>query len=175
MRYILWNLRGFGHAGRRLLLKEYILKDIIDVVALQETIKSDFSHRDLLSIDPMQRFSWHWLAAAGHSGGILLGCNKDVLEVTRWERRAFFVAAVVHHRVADATWLIASVYGLADHDRSVDFLGEIHELVIRCDGSGLPVLLGEDFNLIRSRVDKSYDHIDWLRVNCSMTQLRPWH
>ena len=58
MRFIFWNIRGFGHAGRRTQLKEFIREEGIDVVGLQETIKADFSHRDLLAVDPLERFAW---------------------------------------------------------------------------------------------------------------------
>ncbi|XP_037474300.1 uncharacterized protein LOC119350702 [Triticum dicoccoides] len=42
--------------GRRTQLREYMSKEHIDFVALQETIKADFSFRDLLAYDPLQRF-----------------------------------------------------------------------------------------------------------------------
>ena len=40
---------GCGHGGRRPQLREYIAKERIDFVALQETIKADFTFRDLLA------------------------------------------------------------------------------------------------------------------------------
>ena len=52
MRYIFWNIRGCGHSGRRTQLREYIAHERIDVVALQETIKADFSYRDLAHVIP---------------------------------------------------------------------------------------------------------------------------
>ena len=36
MRYIFWNIRGCGHAGRRTQLREYMSKERIDFVALQD-------------------------------------------------------------------------------------------------------------------------------------------
>ena len=63
MRALIWNIRGFGHAGRRNQLKEYMRKEGIDIVGLQETIKLDFCHHELLAIDPLERFSWNHLDA----------------------------------------------------------------------------------------------------------------
>ena len=60
MRYIFWNIRGCGHGGRRTQLREYMSKEHIDFVALQETIKADFTFRDLVAYDPLQRFDWFW-------------------------------------------------------------------------------------------------------------------
>ena len=36
---------------------------------------------ELLVYDPLHRFDWHWVPSIGHSGGIQLGCNKDVCDV----------------------------------------------------------------------------------------------
>lgn len=70
---LFWNIRGFGHAGRRTQLKEYMRKEDIDIVGLQETMKVDFRLDELLSIDPLERFEWQHVPAVGHSGGIAVG------------------------------------------------------------------------------------------------------
>ena len=38
MRYLFWNIRGCEHSGRRTQLKEYIARERIDIIALQEMI-----------------------------------------------------------------------------------------------------------------------------------------
>ena len=68
MRALFWNIRGFGHLGRRTLLKEYMRKEDVDIVGLQETIKMDFHFHELLSLDPLERFEWHFTPAVGRSG-----------------------------------------------------------------------------------------------------------
>ena len=90
MRYMFWNRRGWGHRGSRTQLKEYMARERINVVALQETIKYDFSYRELLSFDPLQRFSWHWVPTLGHSGGILMRCNLDICDVLQSDVGVFF-------------------------------------------------------------------------------------
>lgn len=165
MRYMFWNIRGCGHAGRRTQLKEYMAREHIDVVALQETIKTEFTFRDLLAFDPLQRFDWNWVPSTGHSGGLLLGCNRDVCDVLAWESGVFFIAATIRHRVTALSWVIICVYGPADHSRSGDFLGEILALVGAKRAANTPLVIGGDFNLIRSGVDKNNDNIDWPRVS----------
>ncbi|XP_073362962.1 uncharacterized protein [Aegilops tauschii subsp. strangulata] len=64
-----------------------------------------------------------------------------------------------------ATWVIVSVYGPADHARSAYFLGEITTLVGAKRAANLPVVVGGDFNLIRSGADKNNGNIDWARVS----------
>lgn len=134
------------------------------VVALQETIKSDFAFRDIIAIDRLQRFDWRWLPFAGHSGGILLGCNCDCCDVVNWEFGSFFLAATICHRASRISWTVVSVYGPADHARTGDFLGEIQTLAGSLCARNLPIVLGGDFNLIRSGVDKNNSNIDWARV-----------
>ena len=75
MRALFWNIRGFGHVGRRTQLKEYMRKEDIDIVGLQETIKANFRFHELLAIDPLERFEWQHAPAVGHSGGMLLGLS----------------------------------------------------------------------------------------------------
>ena len=55
------------------------------------------------------------------------------------------------------------VYGPADHSRSADFLSEIQVLVGTKQAADIPIILGGDFNLIRS-ADKNTRYIDWPRV-----------
>ena len=165
MRYIFWNIRGCGHSGRRTQLREYIAREHIDVVALQETIKVDFTYRDLSAYDPLHRFVWGWVPSAGHSGGLLLGCNSDVCDIVTWDVGSFFIAVTIKHRTSLATWAIVCVYGPADHSRSADFLREIQALVGAKQAANIPIVLGGDFNLIRSSADKNNDNIDWNRIS----------
>ena len=58
MRAIFWNIHGFGHAGRRTQLKEYMHREDVDIVGLQETIKGDFRFHELLAIATFERFEW---------------------------------------------------------------------------------------------------------------------
>ena len=149
MCFFFWNIRGYGHVGRRTQLNEFIRGENIDVVGLQETIKADFSHRDLLAIDPLERFVWHWVPAIGHSGGMLLGISHVCCEVVAWDAGRFFVSAHVRHRASLREWEIIVVYGPADHSHSHEFLGELQEKVAALGVRNLPLIVGGDFNLIR--------------------------
>lgn len=55
----------------------------IDIVALQEPIKSDFRHHYFLSIDTRT------LGLALHSGELLLGYNRDRCDVVSWDEDVF--------------------------------------------------------------------------------------
>ena len=93
MQVLFWNIRGFGHVGRRTLLKEYMRKEDMDIVGLQETIKTDFRFHELLALDPLERFEWHFVPAVGHPGGMLLGLSRATYEIISWDSGSFFIAA----------------------------------------------------------------------------------
>lgn len=42
MKILFWNVRGLGKSYRRNLVRNHILQEDVDIVALQETIKQDF-------------------------------------------------------------------------------------------------------------------------------------
>jgi hypothetical protein len=39
MRFLIYNIKGFGDPGRRTQLKDYMRQHRVDVIGLQETIK----------------------------------------------------------------------------------------------------------------------------------------
>jgi hypothetical protein len=47
MRMMFWNIRGLCKTSRRRQIKDFIMKEKLDGVGLQETIKSDYTQREL--------------------------------------------------------------------------------------------------------------------------------
>ncbi|XP_073359873.1 uncharacterized protein [Aegilops tauschii subsp. strangulata] len=149
MHALFWNLRGLGHDGRRTQLIDYMRDKSIDVVAIQETMGTEFS---LVELEHLSRhlFAWHWLPSSGvtgHSGGILLGVKDATFEVGSMDRGSHFVSMEVWERDVNFKWEIIVVYGPADHSRSAAFLAELHSKI---SSATLPVVAGGDFNLLRS-------------------------
>jgi exonuclease III len=91
MRIMMWNVRGLGKAARRRQTRDYISQERIDIIGLQETIKSDFSDKELAEIAGGVSFSWVWLEAKGKSGGILVGVKKDPFELEDHVIREFSI------------------------------------------------------------------------------------
>ena len=94
---LFWNLWGFGHDGRRRQLIEYMRDEAIDVVAIQETMRTEFSLVELVHLS-RHLFAWHWLPSSGvtgHSGGILLGVKDATFEVGSMDRVTHFVSMEV--------------------------------------------------------------------------------
>ncbi|XP_020182182.1 uncharacterized protein [Aegilops tauschii subsp. strangulata] len=165
MRVLFWNIRGFGHDGRRCQLIKYMRDEHIDIIAIQETMRTEFSLPELDSLSP-HLFFWHWLPSSGttgHSGGILLGVKDATFEVGGMDRGEFFVSMEIFERALSFKWEIVIVYGPADHHRSPTFLAELQQKVT---ASLLPVVVGGDFNLIRSPDEKNNDRINlpWMQM-----------
>jgi endonuclease/exonuclease/phosphatase (EEP) superfamily protein YafD len=57
---------------------------------------------------------------------------------------------------------IMGIYGPTDHAFSREFLGEISDKFARAE---FPIIMGGDFNLIRSEEDKNNNRVNWARVN----------
>jgi exonuclease III len=47
MRFMFWNIRGFGKLAKRRQIKQYIKEDRLDGIGLQETIRKEFTQREL--------------------------------------------------------------------------------------------------------------------------------
>jgi exonuclease III len=77
MKILFWNIRGLDAEGRRRQLSELRLSHRVEIICLQETIKSDFSLGDLSALSEGFSYEWIWTASQGHSGGILVGVTTD--------------------------------------------------------------------------------------------------
>ncbi|XP_073361214.1 uncharacterized protein [Aegilops tauschii subsp. strangulata] len=126
-------------------------------------MRTEFSLSELehLSFD---LFALHWLPSSGstgHSGGILLGVKDATFEVGSMDRGEFFVSMEVFERALNFKWEIIAVYGPADHRRSEAFLAELRRKVTSAQ---LPVVVGGDFNLIRTEEDKSNNLVNFPRM-----------
>lgn len=79
MNLITWNIRGFGQIARRRKVKNYIVREGVDVLGLQEIIRHDFTMGDIDYLTGAHKFVCRWMAASGRSGRILLGVKNDIL------------------------------------------------------------------------------------------------
>jgi hypothetical protein len=68
-RCFFWNMKRWGQEDRRRQLAEFIFRDRVDMVGLHETLKEDFTERELKQLGGNLDFVWNWVAAKGHSRG----------------------------------------------------------------------------------------------------------
>ena len=81
-----------------------------------------------------------------------MGVKNDILQIEDWEVDEFFVGATIRHSKMNFRWDFLTIYGPANHDLSEEF---ILSLSRRCENANLPLVIGGDFNLIRTLDDKS--------------------
>jgi exonuclease III len=90
MKILFWNIRGLGAEGRRRQFSELRLSHRVEIICLQETIKSEFSLGDLSALSEGFNYEWIWTAAQGHSGGTLVGVRTDNCIVISKDGGEFF-------------------------------------------------------------------------------------
>ena len=77
MNFLNWNARGLNSYKKRQILHDILVDHRIDILAIQETKKEQFTNRILRTIST--RFDvWYWVPSVGRSGGILFGCDSSL-------------------------------------------------------------------------------------------------
>ena len=84
MNVLFWNIRGITAPGRKTCILDTLAKVKPSIVAFQETKKSDLSNSFLKSISLNRNYVWHQLPAKGSAGGILMGVDADIFDITSW-------------------------------------------------------------------------------------------
>jgi exonuclease III len=146
-----------GKKGRVQCISEVIQRENLDFIGIQETKKHDFSDKCLADLGRRKEFCWNWLPSTGSAGGILLGFNSDIFEVEIWCIKKFSINSVVVNKKDKFKCRICVVYGAVDEENKQEFLDELHDCVVEYNE---PLLIGGDFNLVRSQKDKSNEVVD---------------
>lgn len=98
MNILNWNCRGLNSTRTRHILRDLISDNKIDIVAIQETKKDDFSHRCLKGISSRIDI-WQWLPSIGRSGGILLGCDSNKVRIISYSLHTFCIDVVLENKL----------------------------------------------------------------------------
>ena len=154
MRALIWNSEGIRDTAKHFFIQETIREQNLDIIAILETGRSNFSAPFLRKLAGGRDLSWFCLPPHGRSGGILVGVNNLSLSVKRVDTGDFCVK--FHLRSSDGfEWNFVAVYGAAQDDNKLLFLSELARI---CESHALPILVGGDFNIIRSPTEKSNDN-----------------
>lgn len=150
MNILNWNVRGLNATRTRSILADLIKSYYVDIIAIQETKKVDFTNRFLKSLS-VKLDTWQWLPSIGNSGGILFGCDSDLVSVVSVTQGQFSLSVLLQNRTDHNTWLYTIVYGPVVSTLKTAFWAELRQ--IRLNWAGLWLISG-DFNSIRSRNEK---------------------
>lgn len=95
MRIMIWNARGLGKTYRRSLVKNHIIQEDLDVMAIQETIKQHFSDWELKEMVGNRDFLWFCQSARGHSRGLIVGVKSEMFEVEEYIKEDYFLGVLL--------------------------------------------------------------------------------
>ncbi|BAS88086.1 Os04g0204200, partial [Oryza sativa Japonica Group] len=90
-------------------------------------------------------------------GGILLGVNLAVFDIGSISEGDFYVKFQLRNKEDGFKWVLMAVYGAAQPDLKEQFLTE---LAHTCSNESQPLLVGGDFNIIRSQEEKNNNSFD---------------
>ncbi|KAG2585397.1 hypothetical protein PVAP13_6KG417401 [Panicum virgatum] len=146
MKILFWNIRGLGAAGRRKQLVELSQQHNPQCICLQETIRHSFRTRELDNFARGFPFFWVSHPPDGHSGGLLIGASKDLVEEEEEDHGVFYQSLHLRNSKNDAAWMLINVYG--------------PELLDKIKSTPLPLIVGGDFNSVRRIEDKSSSNVN---------------
>lgn len=81
-----------------------------------------------------------------------MGVKLESFEIEQVQMANHFLGCLIRNRLSNFRFWIINVYGPAQHEFSEDFILEITNF---CAMEPLPIILGGDFNLIRSNKDRN--------------------
>jgi exonuclease III len=139
MRILFWNVRGVGKSHRKKLVANHVFLEDLDVVAIQETIKQDFTDGELKEMARNKAMVWHWTPAIGHSGGLAVGVNSDIFEIEDTKLLQYSLWILIRNRMSNFRFWVVDIYGPAQHKHSKNFILELSNC---CVVETLPVVLG---------------------------------
>jgi hypothetical protein len=94
-------------------LPEMVKEEQINIIALFETGKDEFSDKTLKNLRGSQEFIWHSKAPEGRSGGILLGADLDVFDIGAIDEGDFYVKLMLRDKSDGFKYVLYGVYGPA--------------------------------------------------------------
>ena len=87
----------------------------------------------LNSISGNRNFAWLWSPPNGRSGGLLVGFNSEVFDVSQHELGEFMTRTLVAHKGNGFIWNFINVYGAAQNDQKQKFLSELSSFCSKCN------------------------------------------
>lgn len=156
MNILNWNIRGMNSPRKRLALKDYLQKYQVDIVAIQETKKEEFTNRFLRSLSPRLDL-WIHLPSSGASGGILFGGDSNKIEIQSHSIHQFCLDVHFFNKIDRTEWQYTIVYGPTRRHLKKELWKELN--TIRQGHTKFWVISG-DFNALRTPQDKSGSNFD---------------
>jgi exonuclease III len=157
MKGLFWNSRGLRDLAKSRFISETTREENLDFICLQETGRNDFLSHELKHFCAGKNFIWSWSHPRGRSGGILVSVDANKFDIANISHGDFYVKFKLRNKNDNFEWVLIAVYGAAQNEHKESFL---RELVHTCSSEPSPLLVGGDFNIIRSPSEKNNDRYD---------------
>jgi hypothetical protein len=125
MKGIFWNSRGLANLAKYRYISDVVKEHNLDFIAVMETGKQDMSKTSLNRLSGGADFIWHCLPPKGRSGGILLGVNAMVLNLSIVVEGEFYIKFYTCNKIDNFKWILIVVYGPAQDSFKTAFLSEL--------------------------------------------------
>jgi hypothetical protein len=114
-------------------------------------VKRNFTPPFLKKLCAGRDFIWHEKEPRGRYVGILLWIDLSRFHIGAIDEGDYYVKFDLCNKEDNFKWALVVVYGPAHDDQKLNFLTELVQMGSR---ECLPILIGGDFNILRSHVEK---------------------
>ena len=150
MKGVFWNYDGFKDPKKHRFISDLTKEHNWSFIAISETGRRSFTNPFLKNLCSGKNYLWHVKEPKGRSGGILLGIDLEVFDIGAIDGD-FYVKFHLCNKNDSFKWALVVVYGPAQAEFKENFLTE---LVHMSSHEQLPLLIGGDFNILRSPNEK---------------------
>jgi hypothetical protein len=105
------NRKGLGDLAKHLFFTDCIRDHNLDFLAILKTGRRDFTQSFLNGLSGSAVFVWHFWPPRGRFGGILVGVNRDTMDVLACLDGDFHVKLYIQNKFHNFTWSLVGVYG----------------------------------------------------------------
>jgi hypothetical protein len=127
-----WNIRWLNKVGRMKCLTDFINRNNLDFIGVQETKKATIESSYLEGVS--RQMEWNYVPAKGTAGGILVGFKSSLFEIISWQGFECCAVAIVKNRMDKVVWRLITVYGSPYEGSKLIFLEELEEILANWQG-----------------------------------------
>eukprot|EP00253_Pinus_taeda_P034929 PITA_34929 len=154
MKFTSWNIKGLGSKRKQRLLSYRMKQDMPDMIFIQETKCSIWKIR-LIHNKWLIRYEFLEVKAENTARGILTLWNPQRIIIMDAEASRNYLSVVIQPIGVSETFLVTNVYGPQHLEDKLKLLEALSDL--RRRHIGMPWILGGDFNMIKSLLEKKGD------------------
>ncbi len=147
MKITSWNIRGLGSKRKQRFLSSRMRQAMPDIIFIQETKCSIQKVRQIHS-KWFSRFEFLEVKEENTTGGILTLWDTLKIGIIDAEASRNYLSVVIRPVGERDTYLVTNVYGPQRIEDKLKFLDSLVDL--RDRHTGIPWIMGGDFNMIRS-------------------------